>query len=461
MNKLILLGSIALFAATSSAEAGEMPVTPKPTLAKLCTSCHKAEHGMLRGYFDNVAFKAKTIQVRIDDAVELVKFDEDDIKVINSEGKSGDGELLKKAKKGHEIRIEYTEAGGIKTALKFVERPPAKVPHDMLLSTSELLNLVAQGPAKGKYNIYDTRPVLRFQEGAIPTATNIPYSSFDMMAENLPQDKNALIIYYDTDPDCVLGSGAAIKAQKLGYTNVRVYRDGLAGWSEQAAATISPAYFNDAWLDKGRAHVLLDVRPVAAQTKGHLPGAVSFPAVQTARLKSLLPPADKRPPLVIYDAKGGKDAETVAAQLIKAGYHRVTILAGGFEGWQAAKYAVKSGKAAASASYVAQPRLGEIALDEFKQYASALPANVMIIDVRNADELKSGKLSSSVNVPAEEISAKAAGLPKDKLLITQCASGVRAEMAYHALKELGFTTVKFLNAKVTFEADGSFRLQKD
>jgi len=34
-------------------------------------------------------------------------------------------------------------------------------------------------------------------------------------------------------------------------------------------------------------------------------------------------------------------------------------------------------------------------------------------------------------------------------------------MAYHALKDLGYTNVKFLNAKVDFEKGGSYKISKD
>jgi hypothetical protein len=34
-------------------------------------------------------------------------------------------------------------------------------------------------------------------------------------------------------------------------------------------------------------------------------------------------------------------------------------------------------------------------------------------------------------------------------------------MAYHTLKELGYSNVRFLNAKTTFAKDGSFTITKD
>ena len=96
----------AVILALAAAAFAEQAPAAKPTIAKICTNCHKAEPNAVQGYFDNVAFKAKTIQVKIDEAVELIKFDEDDVKVINGEGATGDGEFLHKTQKGHEIKIE-------------------------------------------------------------------------------------------------------------------------------------------------------------------------------------------------------------------------------------------------------------------------------------------------------------------------------------------------------------------
>jgi rhodanese-related sulfurtransferase len=62
-------------------------------------------------------------------------------------------------------------------------------------------------------------------------------------------------------------------------------------------------------------------------------------------------------------------------------------------------------------------------------------------------------------VPDEEILGRLADIPKDKLIITHCSTGVRAEMAYHKLKEKGYN-VKFLNANVAVEKDGKLDITK-
>ena len=150
-------GATMALAAFSSAEQQ----AAKPTIARICTNCHKAEPNTLRGTFDKVAFKSNTIQMKIDDAIELVKFDEDDIKVLTADGKSTDGEALHKTKQGKEIKIEYTEKDGVKTAVRLVEKPPVKVSPDLLISTTEVEKLVALGPEKGKYFLFRPKEIGR------------------------------------------------------------------------------------------------------------------------------------------------------------------------------------------------------------------------------------------------------------------------------------------------------------
>jgi rhodanese-related sulfurtransferase len=450
------------FAALPAVAANPAPAT-KPTIAKICINCHKAEANAVQGYFDNVAFKAKTIQVKIDDSVELIKFDEDEIKVINGAGKTGDGDFLKdnKIKKGHEIKVEYVEKNGVKTAVKLIEKPPVRISEDMLIKTADIEKLVAQGPEKGKYFLFDSRPLPRFQEGSIPTAVNLPFPAFDKLAEKLlPQDKSALIIFYCAGPACNMSPGSAAKAQKLGYTNLKVYKDGMPAWLEKNHGVISTQFLKDAWIDKDIPHVLLDVRTAKEAGKGFIKGAVAFPAKQAAKLVKGLD-VKKSAPIMVYDQRGGKDAEAVAKALVKSGFKKVLVLTGGFESWQAAKFDVSSGNLAAKATYISKPRPGEINLDVFKKYAAELPANVIIIDVRNVDETNAGMLKTAKLIPAEEIKDRLTEIPKDKLVVTHCSTGVRAEMVYHALKELGYANVGFLNAKIDFEKNGAYKISKE
>jgi rhodanese-related sulfurtransferase len=434
-------------------------------IAKICTNCHKAEPGAVRGNFDLVSFKAKTIQVKIDDTVELFKFDEDEIKVVNGAGKTGDGEFIKDnlIKKGHEIKVEFTEKDGVRTAVKLIEKPPVQVSEEMLIKTAEIEKLVALGPEKGKYFLFDSRPLPRFQEGFIPTAVNLPYPAFDKLAEKLlPKDKNALIIFYCAGPSCNMSPGSADKAKKLGYTNIKVYKDGMPAWSQKNYTLLSAQFFKEAWINKDIPHVLLDVRPATEAAKSAVKGAVSFPAHHNAAL--LVKELDqklKKAPVIVYDDKGGVQAISVAKELLKAGFTNIKLLAGGFAAWQSAKFEVVAGKLATKASYTPKPRPGEIALDEFKKYTVEKPANVVIIDARSTGEAKAGMLKTAKLIPAEEIKDRLAEIPKDKLIVFYCNTGVIAEVAYNTLKSLGYTNVKFANAKVDFDKNGSYEISME
>lgn len=449
-----------------AAELAAPPTSPaNPTIAKICTNCHKAEAGAVRGNFDIVTFKAKTIQVKIDDAIEQFKFDEDEIKVVNGAGKSGDGEFLKDnlIKKGHEIKVEYIEKNGVKTAVKLIEKPPVKISEEMLMKTADIEKLVAQGPEKGKYFLFDSRPLPRFQEGSIPTAVNLPFPAFDKLSGKLlPSDKNSLIIFYCAGPSCNMSPGSADKAKKLGYTNIKVYKDGMPAWSVKNYSVLSAQFLKEAWLDKDIPIVLLDVRPAREAGKGYIKGAVSFPSHHNAApLVKKLDQKLKKAPIVVYDDNGGVQAVAVAKELLKAGFSNVKLLTGGFGAWQSAKYEVAGGKLTTMVSYTPKPRQGEINLDEFKKYAAELPANVMIIDARSTAEGKLGMLKTARMIPAEEIKERLAEIPKDKLIVFYCNTGVIAEVAYNTLKGVGYTNVKFVNAKVNFDKNGSYKISKE
>ena len=74
---------------------------------------------------------------------------------------------------------------------------------------------------------------------------------------------------------------------------------------------------------------------------------------------------------------------------------------------------------------------------------------------RNAGMIKGAKL-----IPEEELLAgRLAEVPEDKKIILHCSTGVRAEMAYHLLKEKGYN-VQFLAANVAIDKDGKFTITK-
>jgi rhodanese-related sulfurtransferase len=148
-----------------------------------------------------------------------------------------------------------------------------------------------------------------------------------------------------------------------------------------------------------------------------------------------------------------------ARALIAAGHAPVDVVAGGFDAWKAAGFPVQTGKLADTIVYVPKPRPGEISIEDFKKIAANTPADTLILDVRNRDEGNAGMIKGAKLVPDEEIMDRFAEIPMDKKIVTHCSTGVRAEMAYHKLKEKGYN-VQFLNAKVEINDKGEFKIEK-
>lgn len=256
-----------------------------------------------------------------------------------------------------------------------------------------------------------------------------------------------------------MSPNSAGRAEKLGYTNVKVYHEGLPEWTKKNYTVLSAQFLKEAYSDKDIPNVLLDVRPAALAQKGFIKGAVTLPAADVAASLAKFPSKDKKPPIIIYDQTGGDDAGNAAKALIAAGYTSATILTGGMDAWQTAKYPVETGALAVNIVYTPKPRPGELSIDDFKKIAAAAPADTIILDVRSQDEANTGMIKGAKLVPDEELLDRLAELPKDKLIITHCSTGVRAEMAYHQLKEKGYN-VRFLNAKVDIDKDGNAKIER-
>jgi rhodanese-related sulfurtransferase len=256
-----------------------------------------------------------------------------------------------------------------------------------------------------------------------------------------------------------MSPNSAGRAERLGYTNVKVYHEGLPEWTKRNYTVLSAQFLKEAYIDKDIPNVLLDVRPAAVARQGFIKGAITLPAAEIAANLAKFPPKDKKPPIIVVDDNGGDESKSAAKSLISAGYTSVTIVTGGMNAWKAAAFPIETGALATNIVYVPKPRPGEIAIEDFKKIAANTTADMLIVDVRNRDEGNLGMIKGAKLVPDEELLDRLAEIPKDKQIITHCSTGVRAEMAYHKLKEKGYN-VKFLNARVDIDKDGNYNLEK-
>ena len=161
---------------------------------------------------------------------------------------------------------------------------------------------------------------------------------------------------------------------------------------------------------------------------------------------------------MVYDVDNSTAAMEVASAITKAGYPIVTVITGGFDGWKAARAPVATGplntdgrlRAEAAPGLHRRRRVQEVRRE-------AMPADVVILDVRNTDEANAGMIKGAILIPDEELAARMGELPKDKRIVAHCSTGVRAEMAYHKLKDAGYK-VGFVYAELDIAKNGAVKL---
>jgi rhodanese-related sulfurtransferase len=445
----------ALAAVVAGPVAAQAPA-PKATSPKICMNCHQPAAGSVRGYFDNVAFKSTSIQLAIDDAKEIVRFDPKTLKVTDGDAQKP-AESLREARKGHETRVVFVEKDGQKWATEIILKGPVKVAKEDLV-TYDFVRRQVEKPDP-KVMLIDSRPLPRFQQGSIPGAVNIPYPAWDKVAAKLlPADKSTQLVFFCQGVTCQMSPLSQRKAIAMGYKNTKVYHEGVPEWQTKDYLVTRPEFVKEAYVDKDIPSIILDVRSAEDAAGGRIKGAYDMPITALKKEVKNFPAPKLQAPIIVYDGRGGAEAIAAARELIKAGQQNVQVLSGGLLGWQAKGYATEfNSPAPTKVAYVPKPRPGSIAADEFGKLAKATPADVVILDVRNKDEANAGMIKGAVLIPEEELASRIAELPKDKRIIVHCSTGIRAEMAYHKLKDAGFKA-GFLNAEIDIDKNGNFKV---
>ncbi len=78
----------------------------------------------------------------------------------------------------------------------------------------------------------DARTKKDYANGHIKGAINLPYDNFETEVSHFIEPKEREIIVYCGSEDCNAGLMVAEDLIERGYTNVRVFEDGWAGWKE-------------------------------------------------------------------------------------------------------------------------------------------------------------------------------------------------------------------------------------
>ncbi len=320
--------------------------------------------------------------------------------------------------------------------------------------------------------LIDSRPAARqYDPGHIPGAVNIPDTQFDKLVDKLPADKSTLLILYCGGLECMLSHNSAFKAEKLGYTNIKVYPAGMPDWvAKGGGVSVSAAYVKKLIDDKAN-YILIDARPKRVSDKGMIPTSVNISDTEFDKQIDKLP-ADKATQLIYYC--GGLEcvlSDNSAAKAKKLGYTNIVTYPEGYPEWEklhgapaaasAAPAAAGAAAKPASAALVAGKEKGSVTLESFDKVWKESPASIMIIDVRDAKEFAAGTMKGAVSLPMNDLEKKIGTLPTDKPVVFICGTGARSGEAYDTVKLLrGEVQAWFVDATLKYPGDGSYTVVK-
>ena len=320
-------------------------------------------------------------------------------------------------------------------------------------------------PPKKGVMIVDSRPTGRqYDPGHIPGAVSIPDSAFEKSIDKLPADKAAKLIFYCGGVDCMLSHDSARKAAALGYSDIRVYAEGMPDWKAKGGPiAVSGAYVKKL-MDEKQPYTLIDARPKRVTDKGMIPTAVAVSDTDFDKNLDKLP-ADKAA-LVIYYC-GGLEcvlSDASAEKARKLGWTNVVTYPEGYPEWvklygapeAAAAAPATSSPTAAKAVLEPGKEKGSVTVASFEAAWKADPGAILLVDVRNPNEYAAGTIKGAVNVPMGELEKKLTTMPKDKPIVFVCGTGARAGEAYDTAKMFASDLpVAFLDATVKFAGDGT------
>lgn len=316
--------------------------------------------------------------------------------------------------------------------------------------------------------LIDARPTARkYDLGHIPTAINIPDTQFDKLAPTLlPSDKGTLLVFYCEGYDCMLSHNSAAKAEKLGYTNIRVFAEGFPGWIAGGNLhAVSPAHIKKL-LDEKAPITLIDSRPKERKYDlGHIPGAISLPDSQFDKLAAQVLPADKAAALYFYcEGVTCVLSNNSALKAVKLGYTNVKVVPEGYPGWEKAFGAGPTTAGAPAApkapAIEAGKESGSITVASFERIFKEAPDSVFLVDVRDPAEVASGTFKGAINMPVSSLEKNLDKLPNGKPIIFFCGAGSRSGEA-HDMVKLYKPEIKtvFLDANIKWTKDGAYTIK--
>ncbi len=98
---------------------------------------------------------------------------------------------------------------------------------------------LAAAIAAGTVTVVDALPAGYYDQQHLPGAVNLVLDDVRSRAPELLPDKDAPVVTYCSNAACPNSHQVAAALERLGYTDVRTYRDGIQDWAQAGLPTES------------------------------------------------------------------------------------------------------------------------------------------------------------------------------------------------------------------------------
>ncbi len=351
-------------------------------------------------------------------------------------------------------------------------------------------DLVARFSGTAEFALIDPREQGVFTRGHLLGATNLPFSSLELLiGKTVPRKSTEIIL-------CDDGDGAAARATaalvEMGYSDVKTLAGGVSAWAVCgyhvfSGVNIIGKAFGE-YLEKtsdtprisaeelhrrsnsGEAIYLLDSRTPEEHSNFCIPGALSCPNGEM--VYRALPSAPADATVVVHCA--GRTRSILGAQtLIDAGLKNpVLALENGTMDWDFAgldlehnanrpldKPTADAAELAAKAANGMAERVSvkEIDAATLESWRGADDATLYLFDVRSPAEYAAGHLPEARSTPGGQLVQNV-----DRYMVTRNArtvlvdtDGVRAKASAYWLARMGYQNIHVLTAEGSQKANGS------
>ncbi|MCX6594939.1 MAG: rhodanese-like domain-containing protein [Acidobacteria bacterium] len=172
--------------------------------------------------------------------------------------------------------------------------------------------------------------------------------------------------------------------------------------------------------------VVVDTRPAMEFAVAHVPGSVHIALTgQYASWAARVLGLDTRLIIVSEDAEQVRESQI---RLARVGIENLAgYLGGGVAGW------IRAGM---KLEYIPQ-----VTVPDFLELRHQDPAHLTIVDVREPNEVSSGAIPGSINIPLGHLADRAQSLPHDHLIVVHCKGGYRSSIATSLLRRAGFEDI--------------------